>query len=35
MNLTKSIRKNRIKPKDSEEFDHSPEFFDTEEFEKT
>lgn len=35
MNLTESIWKNGIKPKDGEEFDRSPEFFYMEEFEKT
>ena len=27
MNLTEFIRKNDIKSKDGEDFDHSPEFF--------
>lgn len=35
MNLTEFIRKNDIKCKDGEEFDHSPEFFKMKEFEKT
>lgn len=35
MNLTKFIRKNNIKSKDGEVFDHSPEFFKMKEFENT
>jgi len=35
MNLTEFIRKNDIKCKDDEEFDHSPEFFKIREFERT
>lgn len=35
MNLTEFIRKNDIKCTDGEEFDHSPEFFEMKEFEKT
>lgn len=35
MNLTESIRKNDIKCKGGEEFDHSPEFFKIREFERT
>ena len=35
MNLTEFIRKNNIKCKDGEEFDHSPEFFKIREFERT
>ncbi len=35
MNLTEFIRKNDIKCKDGEEFNHSPEFFMRKEFEKT
>jgi hypothetical protein len=35
MNLTEFIRKNDIQCKDGEEFDHSPEFFKMQEFERT
>ena len=35
MNLTEFIRKNDIKSKDGEDFDHSPEFFKMKEFEKS
>ena len=35
MNLSEFIRKNDIKCKDGEEFDHSPEFFKIREFERT
>jgi len=35
MNLTEFIRKNDIKCKDGEEFDHSPEFFKMQKFENT
>lgn len=35
MNLTEFIRKNDIKCKDGEEFDHSPEFYKMQRFEKT
>ena len=35
MNLTEFIRKNDIKCKDGEEFNHSPEFFKMKDFERT
>ena len=35
MNLTEFIRKNDIKCKNGEEFEHSPEFFKIKEFERT
>lgn len=35
MNLTEFIRKNDIKCKDGEEFDHSPDFFKIRQFERT